>query len=119
MDRAAQARPIVTPILIASIVGAPATLQALALGLGTEVAAWWAPWALAAALPYLFGPRPGRTAALLVAIVALIAGPAPVAGAIAGGLAAEVASRGVRPRYAVPLGVAVGFAALVVLAAGA
>ena len=90
------------PNVAANVLGAPLALQAFALGIGSDVAAWWAPWALAAALPYLFGPRPGRVGALVVACVALVAGPAPLAGAAAGALAADIATRGVRPRYALP-----------------
>jgi hypothetical protein len=119
VENAAQAQPLVRPILVATVLGAPATLQALAIGLGTEVAAWWAPWALAAGLPYLLGARPGRAAALMIAIVALVAGPAPAAGAIVGGLAAEGAARGVRPWRALPLGIAAGLGAFVALVAGA
>ena len=91
------------------MLGVPLALQAFALGIGSDVAAWWAPWALAAALPYLFGVRSGRAGTLVIACIALIAGPAPLAGAAAGALCADIASRGVRPRYALPaaLGVAV------------
>jgi hypothetical protein len=90
------------PNLVANVLGVPLALQAFALGIGSDVAAWWAPWALAAAVPYLFGARPGRVGALVIACVALIAGPAPLAGAAAGALAADIATRGVRPRYAMP-----------------
>ena len=38
----------------------------------------------------------------MIACIALIAGPAPLAGAAAGALCADIASRGVRPRYALP-----------------
>jgi hypothetical protein len=90
------------PNLAANVLGVPLALQAFAMGIGSDVAAWWAPWALAAAVPYLFGPRPGRAGTLVIACIALIAGPAPLAGAVAGALAADIASRGVRPRYALP-----------------
>jgi hypothetical protein len=104
------------PNLAANVLGAPLALQAFALGIGSDVAAWWAPWALAAAVPYLFGPRPGRVGALVVACVALIAGPAPLAGAAAGALAADIATRGVRPRYALPAALAVAIGTSLLLA---
>ena len=76
-----------TATLAANVVGVPIALQAFALGLGSDVATWWAPWALAAALPYLFGARPGRVGALVIACIAVVAGPAPLAGAAAGAVA--------------------------------
>ena len=80
------------PNIAANVSGVPLALQAFALGIGSDVAAWWAPWALAAAVPYLFGARPGRVGALVIACVALVAGPAPLAGAAAGALAADIAT---------------------------
>ena len=91
-----------TATLAANIVGVPLALQAFALGLGSDVATWWAPWSLAAALPYLFGARAGRVGALVIACVAIVAGPAPLAGAVAGALAADIATRGARPRFVLP-----------------
>jgi hypothetical protein len=91
-----------TATLAANIVGVPLALQAFALGLGSDVATWWAPWSLAAALPFLFGARPGRIGALVIACVAMVAGPAPFAGTAAGALAADIATRGARPRFVLP-----------------
>ncbi len=104
------------PNLVANVLGVPLALQAFALGIGSDVAAWWAPWALAAAVPYLFGVRAGRAGTLVIACVALVAGPAPLAGAAAGALAADIASRGVRPRYAMPAALAVAIATSALLA---
>lgn len=104
------------PNLVANVIGVPLALQAFALGFGSDVAAWWAPWALAAAVPYLFGARPGRVGALAIACIALIAGPAPLAGTAAGALAADIASRGVRPRYVVPVALATAIGTTLLLA---
>src|SRR5262249_2234962 len=92
-----------TATLAANIVGVPLALQAFALGLGSDVATWWAPWSLAAALPFLFGARAGRAAAVVIACVAIVAGPAPLAGVAAGALAADIATRGARPRFVLPV----------------
>ena len=125
MSAPAQAVPAVHPLeadarrtatLAANIVGVPLALQAFALGLGSDVATWWAPWALAAALPYLFGARPGRIGALVIACIAIIAGPAPLAGAAAGALAADLATRGARPRFVLPVAVAAALATTSLLA---
>jgi hypothetical protein len=67
-----------TATLAANIVGVPLALQAFALGLGSDVATWWAPWSI-------------------------VAGPAPLAGAAAGALAADIATRGARPRFVLPV----------------
>jgi hypothetical protein len=104
------------PNLVANVLGVPLALQAFALGIGSDVAAWWAPWALAAAVPYLFGARPGRVGALVIACVALVAGPAPLAGVAAGALAADIATRGVRPRYAMPAALLVAIGTSLLLA---
>ncbi len=104
------------PNLAANVIGAPLALQAFALGIGSDVAAWWVPWALAAAVPYLFGARPGRVGALVIACIALVAGPAPLAGAAAGALAADIASRGVRPRYALPAALVAAISTTLLLA---
>ena len=125
MSAPAQAVPAVHPAeaearrtatLAANVVGVPIALQAFALGLGSDVATWWAPWALAAALPYLFGARPGRVGALVIACIAVVAGPAPLAGSAAGALAADLASRGARPRFALPAALAGALATTSLLA---
>ena len=125
MSAPAQAVPAVHPLeadarrtatLAANIVGVPLALQAFALGLGSDVATWWAPWALAAALPYLFGTRSGRVAAVVIACVAIVAGPAPLAGVAAGALAADIASRGARPRVVLPAALAGALATTSLLA---
>ena len=105
-----------TATLAANVVGVPIALQAFALGLGSDVATWWAPWALAAALPYLFGARAGRAGALVIACIAVVAGPAPLAGVAAGALAADLATRGVRPRLALPAALAGALATTSLLA---
>jgi len=105
-----------TATLAANIVGVPLALQAFALGLGSDVATWWAPWSLAAALPYLFGARVGRVAAIVIGCVAIVAGPAPVAGVAAGALAADIARRGARPRLVLPTAVASALATTSLLA---
>ena len=102
--------------MAANVIGVPLALQAFALGLGSDVATWWAPWALAAALPYLFGARPGRVGALVIACIAIIAGPAPLAGTAAGALAADLATRGARPRFVLPVAVAAALATTSLLA---
>ena len=99
-----------------NVLVAPLALQAFALGIGSDVATWWVPWALAAAVPYLFGARPGRVGALAIACIALIAGPAPLAGTAAGALAADIASRGVRPRYVVLVALATAIGTTLLLA---
>jgi hypothetical protein len=104
------------PNVAANVLGVPLALQAFALGIGSDVAAWWAPWALAAAVPYLFGARAGRVGTLVIACIALVAGPAPLAGAVAGALAADVACRGVRPRYALPAALVVAILTSLLLA---
>jgi len=88
------------PPLAAVVVGVPLVLEAFGAGLGTAVASWLAPWALAAAVPYATGRQPGRAVALVVATVALLAGAAPVAGAVAGLSGAELVSRGASVRRA-------------------
>jgi hypothetical protein len=93
-------------LMAANVLGVPLALQAFGLGIGSDVATWWAPWALAAALPYLFGARPGRVCALVIACIAIVAGPAPLAGTAAGALAADIAARGARPRFVLPVAVA-------------
>jgi hypothetical protein len=102
--------------MAANVVGVPLALQAFGLGIGSDVATWWAPWALAAALPYLFGARPGRVGALVIACIAIIAGPAQLAGTAAGALAADLASRGARPRYVLPVAVGAALATTSLLA---
>jgi hypothetical protein len=104
------------PNIAANVLGVPLALQAFAMGIGSDVAAWWAPWALAAAVPYLFGARPGRAGTLVIACIALIAGPAPLAGAAAGALAADIATRGVRPRYALPAALVAAISTTLLLA---
>ena len=103
---AAAVRPTIavpTRSVLAAVLGLPLVLNAIAYGLGSDVASWWAPWAMLAAGPFLAGLRLGRAGALIVAIVALLAGPAPLAGAAAGALVGELAARGWRPRAALPL----------------
>jgi hypothetical protein len=102
--------------MAANVVGVPLALQAFGLGIGSDVATWWAPWALAAALPYLFGTRSGRVAAVVIACVAIVAGPAPLAGVAAGALAADIASRGARPRVVLPAALAGALATTSLLA---
>ena len=52
----------------------------------------------------------------MIACIALIAGPAPLAGAAAGALCADIASRGVRPRYALPAALLVAIGTTLLLA---
>jgi hypothetical protein len=98
--------PHLAPSRAATIAGLPLVLGALAVGGGTDVAAWAAPWALAGAAPYVFGVRAARVLVLALATVALIAGPAALIGLVSGVVAGEGAARGVRPLLALPLGVA-------------
>lgn len=125
MSATAQAAPVEIAVrepirrpatLAAGVLGVPLALQAFALGFGSDVATWWTPWALAAALPYLLGARTGRPIALALASVALVAGPAPLAGVAAGALAGDLASRGVRPRYVLPVAVMTALATTGLLA---
>ena len=60
--------PDLLPRRAATVAGLPLVLAALALGLGTDVAAWAAPWALVGAAPYLLGPRAGRMTALAAGV---------------------------------------------------
>jgi len=108
-------RPLASPRLVAVVVGVPLLLLAFGLGLCTAVAAWLAPWAFAAAVPYVVGRDPGRVVTVGVALLALLVGPAPLAGALAGTAAAEVAGRGASVRLA--LGAAAAVAIGAVLAA--
>jgi hypothetical protein len=103
--------PYARPSATATIAGLPLVLAAVALGLGTDVAAWAAPWALVGAAPYLLGSRCARPIALLGATVALVAGPAALVGLVGGLVAGECAARSVRPLLALPLGVAGALAA--------
>lgn len=111
MDAVAVELPYTQPRSTATVAGLPLVLAAVALGLGTDVAAWAAPWALAGAAPYLLGTRAGRPFVLLGATVALIAGPAALVGLVGGVVAGECAARSVRPLVALPLGVAGALAA--------
>jgi hypothetical protein len=98
--------PDLLPRRAATVAGLPLVLAALALGLGTDVAAWAAPWALVGAAPYLLGPRAGRMTALAAGCVALIVGPAALVGMVGGVVAGEGAARGLRPLVTLPLGLA-------------
>ncbi len=95
----------------ATVAGLPLVLGAVAIGAGTDVAAWAAPWALAGAAPYLLGARAGRLLVLVLGVIALVAGPAPLVGLVGGVVAGEGAARGVRPLLALPLGLAGAVAA--------
>jgi hypothetical protein len=98
--------PDTRPRSAATVTGLPLVLAAVALGLGTDVAAWAAPWALVGAAPYLLGTRAGRPLVLLGASLALVIGPAALVGLVGGVVAGECAARGVRPLVSLPLGVA-------------
>jgi hypothetical protein len=111
VDAVAVELPYTRPRCTATVAGLPLVLAAVALGLGTDVAAWAAPWALAGAAPYLIGARAGRPLVLLGATIALIAGPAALVGLVGGVVAGECAARSVRPLVALPLGVAGALAA--------
>jgi hypothetical protein len=111
-------RPLASPRLVAVVVGVPLLLVAFGLGLGTAVAAWLAPWAFAAAVPYVVGREPGRAVTAGVTVLALLVGPAPLAGALAGTAAAELAGRGASVRLALGAAAACATLTLVLIAAG-
>jgi hypothetical protein len=111
-------RPPSTPRLVVVVVGVPLLLVAVGLGLGTAVAAWLAPWAFAAAVPYVVGREPGRAVAAGVVMLALLVGPAPLAGALAGTAAAEVAGRGASVRLALGAAAVCAWATLALVVVG-
>jgi hypothetical protein len=86
--------------VIVAVLGTPLLLDAIAFGIGSDVAAWWAPWSLFGACGFVAGVRAGRMTALAFAVVAVVAGPAPLAGVAAGAAVGELAGRGARTAVA-------------------
>ncbi len=82
-------------VLVAAL-GVPIVLDAVAYGIGSDLAAWWAPWSLFGAVGFIWGGRVGRAWALGMACLALVVGPAPLAGVVAGAATGELAARGLR-----------------------
>jgi hypothetical protein len=103
--------------VIVAVLGTPLVLDAIAFGIGSDVAAWWAPWSLFGACGFVAGLRPGRATALAFAIVALVAGPAPLAGVAAGAAVGELAARGARTSVALLVSVPAALAVTALLAA--
>jgi hypothetical protein len=103
--------------VIVAVLGTPLVLDAIAFGIGSDVAAWWAPWSLFGACGFVAGLRAGRATALVFAIVALVAGPAPLAGVAAGAAAGELAARGARTSVALLVSVPAALAVTALLAA--
>jgi hypothetical protein len=97
--------------VVVAVLGVPLMLDAVAFGIGSDLAAWWAPWSLFGACGFIAGARAGRATALAFAIVALVAGPAPLAGVAAGAATGELACRGLRTGVAllaaIPAGILV------------
>jgi hypothetical protein len=102
--------------VLAVVIGTPLLLLAIAFGLGTDVAAWCAPWALLGAAPFLGGQRIALPLVLVFAPLALLSGPAPFAGLAAGAVAGALAERGVRVSLALPAAPVAAITVLLVLA---
>ena len=110
------AHPTSTALVVAVAIGAPALLTAFALGFGSDVVAWCAPWSIVGAAPFVAGRRLALPVVLALASVALLAGAAPLAGLVAGAGAGALAERGVRPLVALPTVLPAAVAALAALA---
>jgi hypothetical protein len=115
MQAAEPLRP--TPLVLAVVVGAPLLLTAFALGFGSDVVAWCAPWTIVGAAPFVAGRRLALPVVLALASVALLAGAPPLAGLVAGAVAGALAERGARPLVALPAVLPVLLVALAALAA--
>jgi hypothetical protein len=96
------------PDALVAVLSVPLVADAIAIGLGSDVAAWCAPWALLGSAPFLGGRRVGRCIAALLGGVALAVGVAPLAGLVGGVAAGEYVLRGGRVRRAGLVAVSAG-----------